>query len=284
MRVLIVEDDYFYAQVITELLQDAGIAVDVARSAQDALSADITAFDGAIIDVMLPNDPELSGITEHESRGGFLTGVCVARQLLKAKERLQVLLLTSSVAGSEAETWAGQHAVAFLGKDEGTGALLRKLGQLGLHGIDKTPRVFIVHGHDEITLMQVKDYIQNTLKWQEPIILREQPSAGKTIIEKFEEFASQVDWIFVILTPDDVAIAAGTNDEKRRSRQNVIFEMGYFCGLLGRRSGRVLLLHKGPIELPTDIAGVIWIDISSGVKAAGEMIRREVSTATRPIA
>ena len=53
--------------------------------------------------------------------------------------------------------------------------------------------------------------------------------------------------------------------------------MGFFCGAFGRRSGRVILLHKGPVELPSDIAGVIWIDISSGVKAAGEEIRKEIA-------
>ncbi|HEY9142214.1 MAG TPA: TIR domain-containing protein [Bryobacteraceae bacterium] len=282
MRILIVEDDHFYAQVIAELLQDRGIMVTLAGSGQDALGTDIETYDGAIIDVMLPNDPELSGITNEESRGGFLTGVCVARQLLKRSEKLRIVLLTSAVTGNEAEAWAGQHSVAFLSKDEGSGALLRKLGQMGLSGTDRAPRVFIVHGHDEVALMQVKDYVQNTLKWQEPIVLREQPNAGKTIIEKFEELASEVDWVFVVLTPDDIAIAAGTNDEKRRSRQNVIFEMGYFCGSLGRRSGRVVLLHKGPIELPSDISGVVWIDITNGVKGAGEEIRKEVTALKKP--
>jgi predicted nucleotide-binding protein len=62
----------------------------------------------------------------------------------------------------------------------------------------------------------------------------------------------------VLLTPDDVAVTTGSNDAKRRSRQNVIFEMGFFCAAFGRRSGRVILLHKGPIELPSDIAGVGW--------------------------
>jgi predicted nucleotide-binding protein len=124
--------------------------------------------------------------------------------------------------------------------------------------------------------LQLKDYIQNTLKWREPTVLREQPSAGKTVIEKFEDSVSNVDCVFVLLTPDDKVLNNGTNDEKRRSRQNVVFEMGYFCGSLGRRSGKIVLLHKGPLELPSDIAGVIWIDISNGIKAAGEEIRREI--------
>ena len=59
-------------------------------------------------------------------------------------------------------------------------------------------------------------------------------------------------------------------------RQNVIFEMGFFLAHLGRKSGRVILLHKGPIDLPSDISGVVYVDISHGIEAAGEAIRREV--------
>jgi predicted nucleotide-binding protein len=31
------------------------------------------------------------------------------------------------------------------------------------------------------------------------------------------------------------------------------------------------------VELPSDIAGIIWIDISNGIAAAGEEIRKEVA-------
>jgi CheY-like chemotaxis protein len=275
---LIVEDDAFYAQFISELMQDRQITVTSVRSAEEALREDIQAYDGAIVDVMLPNDPELSGITPEESRGGFSTGICVARRFLKHKTNLPVVLLTSDVTGGDAEAWALKHSLPFVRKDDGSAALLRALDRLGLGGVETTPLAFIVHGHDETGLMQLKDYIQNTLKWQQPIVLREQPNAGKTIIEKFEDHAFGVDCVFVLITPDDTAIATGrgTNDEKRRSRQNVIFEMGFFYGSLGRRSGRVLVLHKGPVELPSDIAGIVWIDITNGIKAAGEDIRNEI--------
>jgi predicted nucleotide-binding protein len=55
--------------------------------------------------------------------------------------------------------------------------------------------------------------------------------------------------------------------------------MGYFLGTLGRRSGRIILLYRGPIDLPSDISGVIFIDISGGIEAAGESIRKEVAHA-----
>jgi predicted nucleotide-binding protein len=277
MRILLIEDDPFFTQVITELLVDRHLVVTAAATAHDALKEDPTSFDGAVIDLMLPNDPALSGITAQESRGGFYTGVCIARRLREKNKQLKILLLTSDICASDAETWAQQHGAEFVRKEEKLQSLLRALAKLDLIAGKQTPLAFIVHGHDEVTLLQLKNFIQNTLKWQEPLILREQPSTGKTVIEKFESLGAKADCVFVLLTPDDTNFAATTNDEKRRSRQNVIFEPGYFYALLGRESGRILMLHSGPLELPSDVSGIVWIDISSGIPAAAEEIRRDVA-------
>lgn len=87
----------------------------------------------------------------------------------------------------------------------------------------------------------------------------------------------------MLLTPDDRAASVGeTNDEKRRARQNVIFELGFFLGVLGRTSGRVFLLHKGPLELPSDLNGVCYIDISNGIDPAGELLRKELRHVLQP--
>jgi predicted nucleotide-binding protein len=107
------------------------------------------------------------------------------------------------------------------------------------------------------------------------------PSLGRTIIEKLEAYASRAHLAFVLLTPDDkMAPAGASNDDKRRARQNVIFELGYFLGTFGRLSSRVFLLHKGDLDLPSDLSGVIYIDIANGVEAAGEAIRRELPHVT----
>lgn len=133
-------------------------------------------------------------------------------------------------------------------------------------------RTFIVHGHDEEAKLSLKNYIQNTLKMEEPVILAEKASKGLTIIEKFEEYAEECKLIFVLLTPDDKY----TDNNNYRARQNVILEMGYFLGKLGRKSGRIILLYKGKLELPNDISGIIYINIDNGIEAAGEQIRREI--------
>jgi predicted nucleotide-binding protein len=138
-------------------------------------------------------------------------------------------------------------------------------------------RSFIVHGHDHRSLYELIDYLQNTLKLDKPAVLQNMPGGGRTVIEKFESEAEAIELVFVLLTPDDeVADTSDTETKKYRARQNVIFEMGYFLGKLGRTTGKILLLHKGRLDIPSDIAGIEYIDITNGIESAGEKIRREL--------
>lgn len=117
--------------------------------------------------------------------------------------------------------------------------------------------VFIVHGHDEALLQAVARFI--TQLDLEPIILHEQPSRGRTIVEKLETH-SNVTFAVVLLTPDDF----GGTDEKhllRRARQNVVLELGFFLARLGREN--VAALHKGELELPSDYMGVIYLPVDT---------------------
>lgn len=78
------------------------------------------------------------------------------------------------------------------------------------------PKCFIVHGHDDKAKLDLKNYLQNTLKFPEPLVLHELPSIGKNIIEKFEDYAKDVDLVFVLLTPDD----KGCSKKRRTMRRN----------------------------------------------------------------
>lgn len=61
-------------------------------------------------------------------------------------------------------------------------------------------KVFLVHGHDDGALHHTARYLESLDLV--PIILHEQPSAGRTIIEKFVDY-SDVGFAVVLLTPDD---------------------------------------------------------------------------------
>lgn len=119
-------------------------------------------------------------------------------------------------------------------------------------------RVFLVHGHHEGLLHEAARYLEK-LKL-DPIILREQPSSGRTIIEKFVDFAD-VAYAVVLLTPDDRGgmIKDAVEAQKPRARQNVILELGYFLGKLGRN--RVTALYLGDVEIPSDYSGVAFVGV-----------------------
>ncbi|MCK9374753.1 MAG: nucleotide-binding protein [Syntrophobacterales bacterium] len=276
MKVLLVEDDPYFAQIVSEYLTDNGLFVHVVKSTQEALSIRLEEYNVAIIDIMLPNDTDLSGISSEEARGGYLAGIALTRRFRKQIPHFPVILFSQEIFGGEAKQWAKENGIPFVFKYEDRSRLLSTLSKLGIVQTTEYPRAFIVHGHDEALLLELKDYLQNILKWPEPIILREHAHAGRTIIEKFEEYAKGLDWVFVLISPDDKAFDPKSNDEKRRARQNVIFELGFFYGLLGRFEGRVLVLKKGEVELPTDIQGIAWINVDNGIKKSSEDIRREI--------
>lgn len=126
--------------------------------------------------------------------------------------------------------------------------------------IIKTKKVFIVHGHDNEMKLAVARLLENL--GFEPIILSEQADKGRTIIEKFEE-ESDVGFAVVLMSDkDDMGAEVGSSDYKPRARQNVILELGYFIGRLGRKN-HVCVLKKGDVEVPSDILGVVYKSYNS---------------------
>lgn len=121
-------------------------------------------------------------------------------------------------------------------------------------------RVFVVHGHDEAAKEIVARFLER-LELQ-AVILHEQASRGRTVMEKLEGY-SDVDFAVVLLTPDDLGSAKSETASLRpRARQNVVLELGYFIGLLGRE--HVCALHKGGLELPSDFGGVVYVSMDDG--------------------
>jgi len=121
--------------------------------------------------------------------------------------------------------------------------------------------VFIVHGHDE----ELKQSVARTVEklGLNAIILHEQPNHGRTIIEKFSD-SSNVAFAIVLLTADDVARSKDGDSESFRARQNVIFELGFFLGRLGRKNvASICKLHEH-FELPSDYGGVLFIEYDPG--------------------
>jgi len=133
-------------------------------------------------------------------------------------------------------------------------------------------RIFVVHGHDEAAREKIARFLER-MEF-EPIILHEQASRGRTVIEKVEAH-SDVGFAVVLLTPDDEGCERG-GTPRPRARQNVVLELGYFIGRLGRT--HVCALKRGELEIPSDFEGVVYVvfDDSDGWKQA---LARELEAA-----
>jgi predicted nucleotide-binding protein len=65
-------------------------------------------------------------------------------------------------------------------------------------------KVFVSHGHDDKAKADVESFLES--RGLEPIILANQPNAGRAILEKFEAYEN-VGFAIVLLTADDLGRA-----------------------------------------------------------------------------
>ena len=135
--------------------------------------------------------------------------------------------------------------------------------------------VFIIHGRDEAKWRELKDIIEDEFGLN-PIVLVEQPDVGcKTVIEKFEHYAPTCSYAIAVFTPDDeVTAECGTY---LQARPNVIYELGWFCGNLGR--SRAMLLLKRGTSVFSDFGGIIEKRFVQNVSEKTSDIRKELVAA-----
>jgi len=140
MRILVVEDEKKTASFVRKALQAEGFAADVCTNGDDALAAAKgTAFDGMVLDIMLPGRDGLS----------------VLRLLRESGNRMPVLLL--SARGEVNERIEGLNAGAddYLPKPFVIAELVARVRALGRRG-----------GENKSTLLRVADLTLDTVSHQ----------------------------------------------------------------------------------------------------------------------
>ena len=134
--------------------------------------------------------------------------------------------------------------------------------------------VFVVHGHDEGNMLRLEKLIRD--RWGlETIILKFEPGKGRTLIEKFEEEADRARFAVVLITPDD--LIETQDGVYTQARPNVVFELGWFYGRIGRQ--RVCILSKSGTKLHSDLDGINRVDFDESVEEAILGIETELSSA-----
>ena len=278
--VLFVDDELSLHEDFSVELGERGHRLLAAKFADDVLDAieSEARIDVAVIDLQLPME-KCTRISALRADGGRALGLVLAERLRRKFPHTPVIFWTGVPDAGIRHRARRFPNSCLIPKQSGPDPVLDAIAEaLAGQPSGTRPRTFIVHGHDEDTMQAVNAYLQDTLGFPQPVVLRDEPAGGRTIIEKLEAHAYSVDLVFVLLTPDDKAVPLDApSEEVYRSRPNVIFELGYFLGLLGRGTGRVILLYRSPIELPSDIWGMSFIDISDGIEAARPAIEREIA-------
>lgn len=117
-------------------------------------------------------------------------------------------------------------------------------------------RIFLVHGHDREMLASVRGVLAE-LDFK-PIVLHDQPDQSRAVMEKFEDY-SDVGFAVILMSPDDQGRDRdGSSGLKFRARQNVVFELGYFVGRLGRHRTLVIYRKVDNFDMPSDYQGILY--------------------------
>jgi len=117
-------------------------------------------------------------------------------------------------------------------------------------------RIFVISGADD----EMKHALTGALSRLSltPLVMCEEPSQGKKFVENFSRDYSDVAFAVVLLSPDDFVYAKNEAATKRilRPRQEVVFELGFLLGKLGRSNVLVLQRECQNFDGPTDFEGM----------------------------
>jgi CRP/FNR family cyclic AMP-dependent transcriptional regulator len=142
-------------------------------------------------------------------------------------------------------------------------------------------RVFIISSAESIEIART---IQNAFDhdpfsvtvWTDGVF-----RASHYAIESLERALDQSDVAIAVAQPDDITVSRG--EPRATPRDNVIFELGFFIGRLGRHRALLVEPRGEEISLPSDLAGINTItyryhasDLTRSLAAACNRLREAI--------
>lgn len=137
-----------------------------------------------------------------------------------------------------------------------------------------TKDVFIIHGHDELNTRRLSQLLQGHFGLN-PIAMLAKPGMSRPLTQKFEDEAQTCSFAFALFTPDDEVTKSGQSYSQ--ARPNVIYEVGWFIGRLGRE--RITLVLKSGTKIHSDLDGVSQIRFGENVEEKFLEIQNELKAA-----
>jgi predicted nucleotide-binding protein len=146
---------------------------------------------------------------------------------------------------------------------------LRANSELEQPKVESPKRVFISHGRSP-EWRKVQPFIEKDVKLP-TLELEQEPSSGRTIIEKLIDNAKRCDSAVIVMTGDDF-----TKQDEARVRENVMHEIGFFQGFFGRSF--VILLHEDGVNIPTNLSGVVYVPFpKDNIESSFHVLQRELN-------
>jgi len=137
-----------------------------------------------------------------------------------------------------------------------------------------TKDVFIIHGHDELNTRRLLQLLHGHFGLN-PVAMLAKPGMSRPLTDKFEDEARTCSFAFALFTPDDEVVKP--NVSYNQARPNVIYEVGWFIGRLGRE--RVTLILKAVTKIHSDLDGVSQIRFGENVEDKFLEIQNELKAA-----
>lgn len=115
------------------------------------------------------------------------------------------------------------------------------------------PRLFIGSSSEGLPVAEAiqlgLDHVAECTVWNQGVF-----GLSSTTIESIVDTAADFDFAVLVLTPDDTTTRRGASASS--PRDNLIFELGLFTGILGRARTFLVFPRDAKLHLPSDLAGV----------------------------
>lgn len=114
--------------------------------------------------------------------------------------------------------------------------------------------VFVGHGHNKLW-NEVIRFLKDDLKIEDVNYFERDSHAGRSIADALRDFRKETNFAIIVMTAEDE-----TAQKTKRTRQNVIHEIGFFQGKLGFE--KVAILKQDGVESFSNIDGLQYISFS----------------------
>lgn len=119
------------------------------------------------------------------------------------------------------------------------------------------PAVFIIHGSDREAALDLQKVLGRECREIEAVMFEDRVNRSLTIIENLEMMIGEAAFGLAIFTPDDF-VEKGEGESYSQMRPNVVLELGWFYGHLGRR--RAAVIRRKGTKVPSDLEGIYRIE------------------------